>query len=248
MSHYPGALGDAVRHGLLQRNPVEMSDPPKASANRRADKLRTWSSAELRSFLTRSETEGDRDLAAWRLLGTTGMRRGEALGLRWRDLDLDAGTLEIAQTVIVVDHEVLFGTPKTAAGERSIALDAGTVAALRMHRALRARERLALGRGQAEPGDLVFSEPEGSPLHPEALSKRFDRRAKRYGLPHIGVHGLRHTYATLALRAGVHPSIVQRRLGHSTIAVTLGTYSHVTPDLDEGVAEQLAAMIDGASG
>lgn len=238
------ALGDAVRHGMLARNPADVADPPSQRTAVQSDRVKVWTAAELGAFLKRSEAEGDRDFAAWRIAASTGMRRGEVLGLRWCDVDLEAGTLTIVQAVTVTNHEVLVGRPKTSAGERTIALDDRTVAAIRSHRAMRAQERMLLGLGQAAPTDLVFAEPTGGTLHPEALSKRFDRRVRRYGLPHIGVHGLRHTWATLALRSGVHPRVVQQRLGHSTIAVTLGIYSHVTDGMDLGAAQQVADLFD----
>ena len=236
------ALKDAVRHGLLQSNPVDVADPPPNGG--RPPGMKVWSAAELGSFLQRSEAEGDRDHPLWRLLAATGMRRGEALGLHWSDVDIEAGTITITRTLIVVNHEVQFGQPKTSAGARTIALDGRTVASLRAHRARRSAERLALGQGQRPREETLFAELEGRWMHPEATSKRFDRRVKRYGLPHIGVHGLRHTWATLALRAGVHPRVVQQRLGHSTIAVTLGVYSHVTDGLDLGAAQQVAALFE----
>jgi len=194
--------------------------------------------------LQRSEAEADRDHPLWRLIASTGMRRGEALGLRWADVDLNAGTVNVTRTVIIVDHVIQFGDPKTAAGARTIALDDRTVAALRAHRARRASERLALGHGQGSADELMFAGPEGDWMDPESISHRFDRRAARYRLPHIGVHSLRHTWATLALRAGVHPRVVQQRLGHSTIAVTLGVYSHVTDGMDLGAAQQVAALFE----
>ena len=237
------ALKDAVRHGLLQSNPADLADPPPSTAVQKAG-LKVWTGAELAAFLQQSEAEGDRDHPLWRLIAATGMRRGEALGLRWADVDLGAGTATVTRTLIIVDHVAQFGQPKTAAGARTIALDERTTAALRSHRARRAAERLSLGQGQASSDELAFADTSGDWLHPEAVSKRFDRRANRYGLPHIGVHGLRHTWATLALRAGVHPRIVQQRLGHSTIAVTLGVYSHVTDGMDLGAAQQVAALFE----
>lgn len=236
-------MKDAVRHASLQTNPADVADPPSPGAARRPG-IKAWTAAELSEFLRRSEAEDDRDHPLWRLMAATGMRRGEALGLRWDDADLDAGTVTITRTVIVVNHVVQFGEPKTAAGARTIALDDRTIAALRSHRARRSSERLALGQGQRPADETLFAEIDGSWMHPEAISKRFDRRAERYGLPHVGVHGLRHTWATLALRAGVHPRIVQQRLGHSTIAVTLGVYSHVTDGMDLGAAQQVAALFE----
>jgi len=239
------ALGDAVRHGVLLRNPADLADPPSTKATaQRSDKVRTWTAAELAWFLRRSSGGNDRDFALWRLIASTGMRRGEAVGLRWGDVDLAAGTLTITRALTVTNHVVEISAPKTSAGSRSIALDARTVASLVDHRAMRVSERELLGIGPPEPADYVVGDPDGSYLHPEAASKRFDRRAARYGLPHIGVHGLRHTWATLALRAGVHPKVVQERLGHSSITVTLSIYSHVTDGLDLGAAEQVAALFD----
>jgi integrase len=234
------ALRDAVRWGRLMRNPADMADPPKAGSGARRE-MKTWTGDQVRDFLRRSEFERDRDATLWRVLVSTGMRRGEALGLRWSDLDLSAGTVTVRQTVIIVNHEVLIGTPKTAAGARTIDLDAASVTALKSHRTAQAAERLAIGAGWREL-DLVFPAVDGNPAHPEAISKRFDRRSARYGLPHVGIHGLRHTWATLALRAGVHPKVVQERLGHASVMVTLQIYSHVTAGLSREAAEQVASL------
>lgn len=168
------------------------------------------------------------------------MRRGEALGLRWCDLDLAAGRASVAQTVIAINHQVTIGSPKTAAGRRTVALDAGTVAALRDHRKRAATERLLMGEGFTDHG-LVFCRPDGGPLHPARFSRTFTEQAERAGLQPIRLHDLRHTWATLALSAGVHPRVAQERLGHATIGITLGIYSHVT----EGMQADAAALVAG---
>lgn len=160
---------DAVKWGRLPRNPSDTADPPRATSSGRPE-MTTWTSAELRAFLDR--TRADRLHAAWLLLATTGMRRGEALGLRWVDLDLDAGRAAVRQTVIAVQHEVVMGTPKTAKGRRSVMLDVVTVAALREHRKRQAAERLQLGGGWRDL-DLVFCRVDGTPLHPERFSRSF---------------------------------------------------------------------------
>jgi integrase len=238
------ALKDAVRWGRLARNPADAADPPRA---READKVapNTWSARELRRFLELSHAADDRYYPAWVTLATTGARRGEVLGLRWRDVDLEVGRLSIVQTVTAIRHEVNFSTPKTARGRRAVSLDTGTVAALREWRARQAMERLALGPGYCDH-DLVFAKVTGEPLHPERFSREFDRRVERWSLPKMTLHGLRHTWATLALEAGVHPRVVQERLGHSAIAVTLQTYSHVTPTLHADAAELIAGRVFGA--
>ena len=235
------ALKDAVRWGRLARNPADAADPPRASASVQPE-IKTWSAPELRGFL--ESLADDRYYAAWVLLSTTGMRRGEALGLRWSDLDFDARRASIRQTVFAVNHEVLFGTPKTAKGRRSIELDAGTVAALRAHRQRQLEERLLVGSGWRDL-DLVFCKPTGEPLHPERFSRDFAKRVERGGFSRIRLHDLRHTWATLALGAGIHPKIVQERLGHASVGITLDIYSHATPAMQRDAADTVAALVLG---
>lgn len=235
------ALADAVRWGRLARNPADRADPPTGRSVA-VPEFKTWTAEQLAEFLTRME--GDRYHPLFVMLATTGCRRGEILGLRWSDLDLDSGLASIRQTVVVVQHEVRFSVPKTMAGTRSITLDPGTVSVLRTWKARQAQEQLLMGAGFRDH-DLVFPKPDGDPLHPERVSREFLRRSARSGLPRIRLHDIRHTWATLALASGVHPRIVQERMGHSTIAVTLGTYSHTTPVLHRDAADLVAEKFLG---
>lgn len=230
---------DAVRWGRLARNPSDAADPPKVSASSHPE-MSVWSAVELRRFL--DGVADDRLAAAYVALATTGMRRGEALGLRWQDVDLGAGRVAIRQTVINVGNTATIGAPKTAKGRRVVTLDAGTVTALREHRKRQAAERLAMAAGFADHG-LVFCRPDGGLLHPERFSRQFCRLGRRLGLPAIRLHDLRHGWATMALAAGVHPKVVQERLGHASIGITLDTYSHVTAGLHSDAAEQVAGLI-----
>lgn len=173
---------------------------------------------------------------------TTGMRRGELVGLRWSDVDLDRQRLSVQQQLVAVEYELQFTEPKTERSRRSVALDPGTVSALRAHRTRQAQEKLLLG-GEYDAGHLVFSSERGRPLHPMSLSEAFQRRARAAGLPAIRFHDLRHTYASLALAEGVHPKIVSDRLGHSSITVTIDTYSHALPALAEAAASSVADLI-----
>lgn len=234
------SLSEAVRWQRLTRNVADQADPPHPHANR---EMRTWTAFELRSFL--EHVSPHRFYAAFVLAGTTGMRRGEVLGLRWRDLDLDAGRAAISQTLLSVGYTVFFSTPKTAKGRRSIALDAVTVASLREHRRRQLKERLAFGAGYGDQ-DLVFVREDGTPVHPDYFSERFERAGKDAGLPRIRLHDLRHTHATLALQAGVHPKVVSERLGHATVGITLDTYSHAIPAMEEEAAARIAAIVFGA--
>jgi len=234
------AFKDAVRWGRLARNPASAADPPRAG--QRSDGVHAWDAATLRTFLARSRESGDRLHAVWVLLATTGMRRGEVIGMRWKDVDLDKGRVRVVQTITQIRSQVAVGEPKTAQGRRSIALDDATVSVLREHRKAMLEERLLVGSDFSDEG-LVFHEPDGSKLRPDAVSGRFIRRVNQYGLPRLTLHGLRHTWATLALEQGIHPRVVQERLGHSTIAITLGIYSHVTPTLHDEAAERVAALL-----
>jgi integrase len=174
------------------------------------------------------------------------MRRGELLGLRWRDVDLEAGRVSVTRSLVSVRNRLSFSEPKTRRGRRSIAVDSGTVAQLRAHRKRQAEERLALGLGRPGRDALVFTDPLGEPVKPDSFSQFFDRRVKQLELPRIRLHDVRHTHATLALEAGIHPKVVSERLGHASVAFTLDTYSHAVPALEEQAAEQIAAVLRGS--
>ncbi len=133
--------------------------------------------------------------------------------------------------------------PKGKRG-RSVALDPVTVAALRAHRLRQMEERMHWGPAWQDTG-LVFTHPDGAPLHPDTVTKRLRRLVRAAGLPWVKLHGLRHTHATLMLEAGVNIKIVQERLGHSSIAITGDVYSHVTPGMQDEAAARVAAIVDG---
>jgi integrase len=232
------ALAEAVRWQMLPRNIADLATPPKQRTMR---ELHTWSAAELGRFL--EHIAGDRHYAGYYLAAFTGLRRGEVLGLRWRDVDLERGLLAVVQTVISIDYAVHLSTPKTAASRRAVALDPGTVEVLRAHRLRLVEERTALGLPWPSPDDLLFAEIDGRPLHPGQFSDRFDRLVKGASVPRVRFHDLRHTHASLMLTAGAHPKIVQERLGHANITVTLQTYSHVLPAMQEEAAAKFANVV-----
>jgi integrase len=233
------ALKDAVRWGRLVRNPADAVDSPRRQLR---PELQVWDAETLSEFLGHAQADDDRLAPLWEFMASTGVRRGEALGLRWSDIDLDAGVAAIVRTLVTVGHTPTVSEPKTAAGRRPIHLDTYTVTVLRAHRRRQLEERALLGLGKAPVDALVFSDPVGEALHPDRVSREFQRRCERWGLPRIPLHGLRHTWATLAMRSGVHPRVVQERLGHSNIAVTLGIYSHVAAVMHEDAAELVAGL------
>jgi integrase len=206
-------------------------------------KLRIWWPAEqTRAFLT--AVANDRLFAAWLLAATTGMRRGELLGLRWEDVDLEAGVVRVTQARVRAGNQVVAGEPKTARGRRTIALDPTTVAALRQYRKRRTEERLAAGPHYADSG-LAFTMPGGTPIHPNRFSLWFRRHVRAAGLPAIRLHDMRHSYATAGLAAGVSPKVMSERLGHATVAFTLDTYTSALPAMDKSAADVVAGLILG---
>ena len=203
--------------------------------------LHTWTPAETRTFL--ASVEGERLAAAWRLLIATGMRRGELLGLRWAVVDLKKNRLQINRALSIVDDELVWSAPKTARSRRTVSIDEETTRALQAHRKRQLEERVAAGEDWTD-NDLVFCDELGSELHPDRFSRAFTQAARRAGVPKIRLHDLRHTWATLALQAGVHPKVVSERLGHATTSITLDIYSHVQPELDAQAATTVARLFD----
>lgn len=230
------ALRDAVRWGKLPSNPADSADPPREGAERRRE-MGIWTSEELRTFLDLTQSHPLNPL--WLLLASTGMRRGEALGLCWRDVDFDRSVLLVRRTIAVAGADTYVSHPKTRRSTRIIAVDPVTLDTLR-----ELRERGADREGE----QFVFSDGNGKFLHPVRVSKSFRQLVAGTTLPRIRLHDLRHTSATLALEAGIHPKIVSERLGHSTVSFTLDVYSHAIPHLQEEAAVRLGDRIFGTGG
>jgi integrase len=234
------ALHDAVREQRLGHNPADNATPPRP---RHAPAMHTWTGEQVRAFL--DHVRGDEMYAAYVVSLTCGTRRGETLGLRWSDVDLERGRISITQTIISVGYVMQFSTPKTAKGRRTISLDPTTIDALRQHRTRQLERRLAIGGGYRADLDLVFAMVDGEPVHPMRLSRQFDVRLKNAGVPRIRFHDLRHTNASLMLAANVPAKVASERLGHSSIAITLDTYSHVLPGLQEDAADKVGVAVFG---
>lgn len=231
------ALADAERLGLVPRNAASAARGPTAHR----PEFDTWSSDDLRAFF--DATKDHRLRCAFVALATTGMRRGELLGLRWRDVDLDAAQVSIVQTLTTVKWEPIVTATKTQRSRRTIYLDTFTVEALRGHRKRQREDQLAAGPAWDSSHDLVFRDELGGLVHPDWFSREFKSLVQNAGLREIRLHDLRHTYATLALKTGVHPKIVSERLGHATVGITLDLYSHVTPGIARDAAQAVASTI-----
>lgn len=229
------ALRDAVRKDLVPRNVADAADPPRL-AQPGENEMSTWSIDEVRTFFV---AIADHPLGvAYTLAVTTGMRRGEILGLRWSDLDLPSRRLTVGHTILSVGYMITEGSPKTVRGRRTIVLDMDTVRLLEQYRAIRPpRARPALAR------DLVFVRDDGWPVHPDYFSQTFDRTVKRLGLTRIRLHDMRHTHATLGLAAGIPVKIMSERLGHATTAFTQDVYMHSIPVLEEAAADRIGSLL-----
>ncbi|MCU0267315.1 MAG: site-specific integrase [Acidimicrobiales bacterium] len=235
------ALEDAVQHNYVVRNVAAAAKVPKAG-KAATDEMHVWTGEELRSFLS-----ANRDCvhwSAWYLAANTGMRRGEILGLRWRDVDLDAARISVRQAIINVAYKVHRSDVKTQRSQRVVDINSRTVAVLRRQLGVVQGYRAALG-DTYQDHDLVFAKPDGSPVHPDTFSKAFDRRVAKTSVPVIRLHDLRHTHATLLLLAGVPPKVVSERLGHATVAFTMQVYAHVIPGMQADAAAAFGDFVFG---
>ena len=230
------ALRQAMQWGMIPRNPADAVSPPRA--NRR--EMQVLDEHELRRLF---ETNDDDDMhALWVLLATTGLRLGEALGLKWDDLDPKSGRLTIQRALQRQRGAgLVFVEPKTNKSRRTVHLAAGTLRALAEHRQ-RQREQRLRKRLTWEENNLAFCSEIGRPLEGGQVSWRFHKALRTAGLRRMRVHDLRHTAATHLLTRGVHPKVVQELLGHSTITLTLDTYSHVAPALHAEVASHMETL------
>jgi len=234
------ALADAVDAGVVRANVAERAKPPRPNRNG-SQRIECWEPRELARFL--ESVKGTRLEAAWRLAAMTGMRRGEVLGLRWRDVDLDNSRLAVRNAIVSVAYEILESSPKSHQA-RVIDLDPETMALLCRHAERQNQERKEFGSGYTDRGLVVCTE-DGSPLHPQAFSQAFERTVARAGLRRIRLHDLRHTHATIAVKAGVPVKVISERLGHESPAFTLKQYAHVVPGMQAEAAEMIAAVVAG---
>jgi len=237
------ACKDAVRWGHISRNPLDAADPPRKKSDGSRE-MRTWSKEQLRAFL--DATADERLSPLWHTIAMTGMRRGEAIGLRWSDVDLEAGRLSVRRALIPSGRDVIVSEPKTIKGRRVIAIDPGTVDVLKAQAARQLDEQKEWDEAWVETG-LVFTLENGEALDPESVSRYWRQAVKMSMLPPIRLHDLRHTHATLALQAGIHPKVVSERLGHATVSITLDTYSHAIPAMQEEAAALIAGLVFNAA-
>jgi integrase len=230
------ALADAVIEGVLAANPTDRVRPPR----RRTAETPIWTAPQIRTFLT--SAQDDPLFPAWLLALTCGLRRGELAGLRWQDVDLEAATLTIAnQRTTDVSTQVVVKAPK-GTSRRTLDLAPGAVAALRAHRTQQDADLAGFGL-RREPGTLLFLREDGSPHLPARLTELLQAASRRAGLPVIRLHDARHSCATLALSAGIHPKVVQQLLGHASWSTTMDLYTHRVERLQRDATARIEALV-----
>lgn len=234
------ALRQAVKWGLIAQAPTAAVAPPRPGRR----EMQPLTPKQVHALF--ASTEGSHLHALWVLLCTTGLRIGEATGLEWRHVDLSSGVLTIEQTVQWQQGKgLVFVEPKTGRSRRSVHMASHAVEILRHHRD---RQKLAWGAAGRTWNDnvLVFCTRSGLPLAPSNVGRSLHRHLERAGLPRVRVHDLRHTAATYLLSLGTHPKKVQELLGHSSILLTLDTYSHVLPSMHQEIAAQMDKLFEAA--
>jgi integrase len=230
-------LNQAMREELVARNVARLVQPPAPDR----DEIRPWSDAEARLFL--SAVRGHRLSALFVVALGLGLRRGELLGLRWVDVDFTSGQLRVWQTLQRVKGDgVVYGPPKSRRSRRVLTMPAVVVIALRQHRRQQDADRLSAGDSWTETG-LVFTTTTGGHLEPRNLNTTYARLITRAAVRPIRFHDLRHTCATLLLSRGVSPRMVMDVLGHSQISVTMNTYGHVIPAMQQEAAGHMDAAL-----
>ncbi|MCL2475281.1 MAG: site-specific integrase [Chloroflexi bacterium] len=233
------ALQYAVKMGLIVRNPVDAVIIPKT----KRPEMKFMNESDVKRFLELAKNTPYYIL--FYLAIFTGMRRSELLALRWQDIDFGKGQVYITRSLHHLKNTgaLIFKEPKSEKSRRAVALSPSTVELLKEHKITQNNFRLSLGYLAFNENDLIFCHYDGKPLLPNTITHNWIKLTKKAGLEGIRLHDARHTHASLMLKQGVHPKIVQERLGHSSIQVTLDTYSHVTPGLQESAARAFDNLV-----
>lgn len=239
------ALDSALKQQLIQVNPadaVELPKPPQElDEDDTRENIRVLDGAQVEAML-----EAARETPYYTLLFVgvrTGLRRGELLGLQWQDIDFGAGTLSVKQALAYTPQEgIFFKPPKNKKSRRTIDISSEVVAVLKEHKKKQAEAKLFFGQ-EYQDNNLVFCQYNGQPMHPDTPSSWFPAFLERIGLPRLNFHCLRHTHASLLLKAGVDIKIISERLGHSSIRITYDIYSHLMPGMQKEAVDRLEELL-----
>lgn len=231
------ALEQAAKEGLLPRNVADHTTPPTGKNKQ----MTLLTEDELFTFL--ETVKEDRLFAAYLLAATTGLRRGELLGLCWDSVDLERGAVTVQRQLLRLNSGIsLEENTKSKSGRRNVGLTDDSIKELKAYRKRQLQEKLLLGEAYQD-GGLVFCKEDGTPIDPKVFTRRFRRILGEAGLPKVRLHDMRHLHATLLLQRGIPAKLVQERLGHSSITMTLDLYSHVTPEMQRLATESLNGLL-----
>lgn len=233
------ALDNAIKTGILVRNPMDAVDTPKVERH----EMKTMTEADI-SLLLNEAKNGEYYCLFFAYL-FTGMRRGEALSLRWSDVDLLGRQLSVNKTMQVMNKTVTFKEPKTNCSRRQIALTPSTCVVLKLHREEQNAVRQRMELPPASDNDLVFCHYDGKPYLPDSITHAWIKISRRCGLDGVRLHDARHTHATLMLKSGTSPKVIQERLGHSNFSTTMNLYAHVSPGMQQDAANRFDNMVIG---
>ena len=232
------AFSDGVKWGQLPTNPADHADLPSFTR----PELQVWDTEQVGHFLRVSADNQDPMYEVWLFMFITAMRRGEILGLRWTDIEPTTNRITVRQTRVMVNGRVTTSNPKTDRGRRVMTLDNATMTLLCN---IKARQEMAATELGGWKSDYIFTEPDGTPIHPQVLTRRYQAAARLAGLPVCRIHDGRHTAITMQLASGVPIHVVSARAGHSRVAFTLDTYGHALPAADREAADSHGSMIHG---
>lgn len=233
------ALNQAVKNKLVHDNVALNVSKPRVPRR----EMKTLSADDVKRLEELAPAlRSERLYPAFILLIYTGLRRGELLGLKWSDIDFDTGTLTVVRSLAKTKGGLILQDTKTATSNRRVPLSQTALAILKKHKAAQAQEKLLYGDKYNDQG-LVFARENGLPIYPDTLRKVLLRILDKAGLPHVRVHDLRHTFATLLLEAGENPKVVAELMGHANIGMTLGKYSHVRPNINSDAIGNLENFV-----
>lgn len=238
-------LDYAINLGIIYDNPMDKVIRPKKQRviDEKESKLQFYNKNQVQFFLSKIQNEDLQTRLMFRLLIYTGMRKSELLALRWKDIDFKNNTISINQTLATGKNSIIFQTPKTKKSKRTISLDKGSIEMLQQWDIVQKKDFLALGITGINKSSLVFIDSDNKPFYTNHINNALNRLIKKYDLPPITPHGLRHTHCSLLFESGATMKEVQERLGHTNVKTTIDIYTHVTEKAKEQTAYKFAKYI-----
>jgi len=237
------SLANAVKLGLIPHNPLEAVDIPKVERH----EMKTMTEENIKMFLDEARKyNGGEYYGVFFCLLFTGLRRNEALALRYSDIDLLGAQLSVNRTMQFIHNQISFKPPKTKSSRRQIALTPATCVMLRLHREAQNEVRKGIDLPSVVDNDLVFCQYNGQPYSPDVVTRNWIKLVRRCGLD-VNLHSARHTHASILLKQGVSLKVISERLGHSSISITADIYSHITPGMQKAAAASFDDAVIGIS-